>query len=224
MFTNITTKTIALGGISGLFMIGGAMGVEITKATLFEIRKSIASIEESKAANKAAEAQALDAINKLKAAIETATAMNNVGQLQANATIVAANQMSKAMRDAAIAQARGLVDSTTINAHPDNEMYDSITGPLFGEPNKKIAELNAKIVRLKHQQEQPSLIPFNHSAEIARLEEEKAILQETSAKNIGDAINMVMNATDGIFAGMGSLYPSASNSRTPPQKIIVQER
>ena len=224
MFKNISPKAIALGGISAAVLGMVGIAVETTKAELFEIRNSIAAIQAARATAKAADASYLDAINKLKGTIETAAAMNNVGQLQANATIAAANRVAAATITAAETTKDGLITATTINMHPENEMYDNVTGPLFGQPIKKIAALNERINYLKWQaQRSPDANQQTaYMAQLAVLEEEKATVNQTGAQNFSDMISMVLGGVGQTLGGMAQLYPNAQTPRPAPRMILLE--
>lgn len=210
-----------------------AIGVETTKGLLFEIRKSLADIEAAKAANKAAEAQTLDAINRLKGTIETAKVLHDVGRLQANATIVAGNRAAQAVEVAAARAADGLKEATGIQAHPDNAMYDSVTGPMFGEPAKQIQNLNERIVRLKREAHRgvdsktrrvlSETERSERAAEAKVLDEELEMVKETSSKNVADAIGMFIGGGTGSSGGIfGSLFPSG-NEKPVPRRILEEK-
>jgi hypothetical protein len=214
VFKNLSLKQIAWATICFAVMGFFAMMVEYTKGALFEIRNSLAAVEAAKASNKAAEAATLDAMNKLKAALETASAMNNVGKLQANATIVAANQVAAAT-----------IKAAETSMHPDNEMYDSVTGPLIGEPSKKIAKLNEQIARLRQRAEHSSgdSRSAEYLAQAARLEEEKGIIEQTAAQNVGDMMNMIISGAGQGFGGMGKLLMGGGTAK-PTVRSSAQEQ
>jgi len=233
MFSTKTRNIIlALMSLCAAALI--AIAVETTKGMLFEIRKLVADMKTSEAHYKIGEAHYLDAINKLKAAIETASAMNNVGQLQANAAIVASTRAAQAAEASARTTADGLVRATEINMHPETEMFDNVTGPLFGAPAKQIQNLNEKIVRLKRDaargidsktrrtlsQEERA----ERTAEAEALEDELATVKETASKNVYDAIGMFVggNGSDGLFGGLGGLFPSG-NEKPVPRRILEEK-
>jgi hypothetical protein len=212
-----------------------AIAVETTKGVLFEIRKSIADLESSKAAHKAAEAdskaaeaQTLDAINRLKGTLETAAVMNNVGQLQAKAITDAAIYAAKAQRDAAQLNKEAVIVSTDIVSHPENAMYDSVTGPLFGDPASKISKLNDKIVRLKRESTRGidartlrTLSPeeiASRAAEAEALEEELVVIKEASSKNFNDTLSMFLGGTDGLMGMFGKPV-----EKPAPRRIIEEK-
>jgi hypothetical protein len=231
MLANFSPKGIAMAGITFLFAGGIAIVVETTKGELFEIRKSISTIEEAKASNKAAEAQYLDAMNKLKGVLETAAAMNNVGKLQADATVAASIRLAQATRDAAKTAGDSLIIATGVNSHPDNEMYDSMTGPLFGEPTKQMADLNRQIVQSKLEEERG--IDSKTGAQLSQvdlwaltrkrrtLEQQLEVLQSTTQKNWHDAMAMMLGSINEGLGGMGGLYPSG-NEPAPVRRIVKE--
>jgi len=212
MFNNVSPKAIALATISFAVVGGAGILVETTKGELFEIRKSLAAMEEAKASNKAAEASALDAVNKLKGTIETASAMNNVGRLTSIATIEAARQIANAQ-----------IISAQTNMYPDIATYDGLTGPLVAEPSKKIAKLNEQINRLKHQalRSTGDRELADYTAKIGELEEEKEIVGQTASQNVGDLMNVMMGGVFQMFSGMGK--PSANaQTATPTARSVAQ--
>ena len=178
----------------------------------------------AKASNKAAEAANLDAINKLAGAIATSGAMNHVGDVTAKANVDAAERIAAATMRAADINREALVRSTSISMHPDNEMYDSVTGPLFGEPTKKIALLNEQIRRLIKQAERATgdKQRFEYMEQIAHLEDEKEIVQQTASQNVGDMMKLMMG---GVFQSLGGMGKPSANAQTekPKARGIAQQ-
>ncbi len=234
MLTKFTPKAIVLGIISGLILIFGAMGVEITRAQLFDIRNSIAKLQEAaalmltaKANQTSADAEMADTVNKLTGVLETAAATKEVGRLQAAAMI----QMANATSEAAKTAAKGLVEATKINMHPENEMYDSVTGPLFGEPSKRMAEINAELISLGWSVDK-GIDPttgrtlgveerLNAWGKQQRLQRELEIVEATGKKNWQDVTRMGFEALTGSFGAIGGLYPSG-NEPVPVRRIIQE--
>lgn len=207
MYSTFTPKTIAMGTISGLLVVGASMAVEITRAQLYEIRKSIAALEHSAAGHEAAQAQKLDAENKLTGTQMTAEVMKIVGQLQSNAMVIAANYARQGAEAAAKTQGESVVQAQSISSFADNELYRSFTGPMFGEPVKRVDRLNTQIVRLQRElaggvdrktgavlssRERESRIAL-----VQALEEELETVKETSAKNFNDTIGVILGTVSG---------------------------
>ncbi len=224
MFNNVSPKAIALGGITfaALGVIG--IGVETTKGILFEIQNAraattaaLASMETSKAEMEkaraervAADASRLDAENKLLAAIESRHGAEG-----------AAFSMAQGQRDAAQTTGLALVKATEIDRHVDNALYDSFAGPIFAEPSKTINALNRQIVRLKREAEtgidmksRRFLSETDKADRLAQariLEEEVITEGDTTAKNMGDMLNVMMKGVSGMMGGIGGPQPTGGS-------------
>jgi hypothetical protein len=229
MFKSVSPKAIALGGITfaGLGVIG--IGVETTKAVLFEIQNaraattaalanieiSKAEMEKARAERASADASRLDAENKLLAAVEAR-----------NGALGAAQFMAGSERYAADRNSDSLVHATEIDRFVDNEMYSKFTEPLL-EPFTKISQHNSQMVRLQHEAEtgidsktRRFLTESEKADRLAQariLGEEVTIESKISGKNVGD----MFNAMFGGVAGMGGLFPTGNEPKTT--RRIVQE-
>lgn len=228
MFKNVSPKAIALGGITfaGLGLIG--ISVEITRGQLFETRKAMAAmtaalaeVDRSKAEMEKAIAEKLAAQNSLLSAIEAR-----------NGAMMAAQFMAQGQRDAAVTTGNSLVSATEIDRHVDNAMYDSFAGPIFAEPSKAINSLNRQIVRLKHEAETgidakarrflTETEKADRMAQAKILEEEVTIESETSAKNMGDMLNVLMKGASTMIGSFGGAFPTG---REPAAvRRIIDER
>lgn len=233
MLTNISSKALALGGITVL--IAGAIAIvnTISQGYLFEIKKATAALEEAKASHESAKAQLVDAENKLKGTENTAVATVTAAQLEATATKIAAQHNAQAIVAAAERQAQGLIRATEESVHAENTMFDDLTGPMLTGPAKRMAEINEEIVRLQHEVQtgiNSQTRQFLSPAEIAertsrrlRHEEELAMLKETTSKNWSDAFGMMTQFTNGMIADLGGLYSAPAGS-APSARRIVSER
>ncbi len=236
MINNISSKALAGTGIMILVGVGGAIGTEVTKSYLHEIRSSIAELqaaqaetEKAKAADRAAGAGELSAINDLKSAQAAADALVRSAIAQANAT----KEVAYATQMAAAINAGALERSTTTAYLPENTMFQSVTGPMFADPAEKMAELNGEIVPLAREiasgvdskafRALSDLEIAQKTARKRKLDEELATLKETTSKNWSDTINMVMGfASSPALGGMEKLYPSMTRSEEVLVPIPVQ--
>ena len=228
MTTTISSKAIALAGISVLIAGSIAIVNTIAQGSLFETKKAIAELEKAnaekekaKAELEMAKAQYLDAVNKLKGTENMAASAIAAASEQARAQMIAAQHMATAMIKAANLNAEGLVRATTESVRAENGMFDDVMKPMFAEPAKRLAVLNEQIVRLRRETESgldhKSRILLSASgvatktAERLALEEEKATLTETTSKNWSDSVGLMMGSMTQSLGGLEGLY---SGSRT----------
>ena len=195
----------------------------ISQGVLWEIPNSRANLKTSGAQEVAADAQQKDAANKLQAAIETARALIESARTQGNAIVEAAQATARGQIIAAQEQARGLRESAQATVYAETAGYTQLTKPFIGDPAEKIAGLNDRIAQLKRQSAQPGIIPYNNTAEIARLEEEKAILKETASMNFADTSDILLGGMNSLVGGVDRLYANSSKT-TPPRRMVELEK
>lgn len=236
MTTNISSKAIALAGISVLIAGSIAIVNTIAQGSLFETKKAIAELEKAnaekekaKAELEMAKAQYLDAVNKLKGTENMAGAAIAAAGEQSKAMIIASQHTATGMIHAANLNAEGLVRATTESVRAENGMFDDVTRPMFADPAKKVAALNEKIIRLRRETESgidQKTRRFLSASDVAAktadrlaLEEEKATLLETTRKNVSDSMEVVMGMMN---QSLGSLYPSGNV--IPADRRLKSER
>jgi len=227
MTTNISSKAIALAGISVLIAGSIAIVNTIAQGSLFETKKAIAELEKAnaekekaKADLEMAKAQYLDAVNKLKGTENMAGAAIAAAGEQSRAIVIGAQQTATAMIRAAQLNADGLVRATTESVRAENGMFDDVTKPMFADPARKVTALNDQIIRLRRETESgidSKTRRFLSASDVAAktadrlaLEEEKAILLETTTTNIADSVGVGRAMFGTMTQGLGSLYPSGN--------------
>ena len=144
MTANISSKAIALAGISVLIAGSIAVVTTIAQGYLFEIKKAMAEMEKARGAIEMARASNLDAVNKLKGTENAAGAVITAAKLDAGAIMAAAYRTAAATENASKQQADGLYRATEESVAAENGVFRSFTQPIFLDPAKRIAALNLK--------------------------------------------------------------------------------
>jgi hypothetical protein len=240
MTTTISSKAIALAGISVLIAGSIAIVNTIAQGSLFETKKAIAELEKAnaekekaKAELEMAQAQYLDAVNKLKGTENMAASAIAAASEQAKAQMIAAQLTATGLIKAANLNAEGLVRATTESVRAENGMFDDVLKPMFADPTKRVAVLNDQIVRLRRETESG----INHksrlmlsasdvatkTAERLFLEEEKAALTEITRKNWSDSVGLVMGSMTDSLGGLEGLYPGSRTTTVPVRRFASLE-
>ncbi len=240
MTTTISSKAIALAGISVLIAGSIAIVNTIAQGSLFETKKAIAELEKAnaekekaKAELEMAKAQYLDAVNKLKGTENMAASAIAAASEQAKAQMIAAQHTATGLIKAANLNAEAMVASTQVMMRPENGMFDDVTKPMFAEPAKKLAVLNEQIVRLRRETESgidhksrrmlSASDVATKTAERLFLEEEKATLTETTSKNWSDSVGMMMGSMTQSLGGLEGLYPGSRSTTVPVRRFAALE-
>jgi len=179
----------------------------------------------------AANAQATDAANKLLAAIEAAKAVTEAGRLQADSNIKASQNIANATMEAAKRQAEEFYHAAHETVRAENSQYDQITKPLFSDPAEKMDALNREIVRTTRELRNGRNATTGQALSVSEIadrqqklavrEEELETVKQTTNKNWKDAMEMLMGTTNGLFGGLGDLYPTGNEAK--PVRRIIQE-
>ena len=224
MTANISTKAIALAGISVTIAGGIAVVKTVSEAYLYQIKGATAEMEKARAAQ-------LDAANKLKGTENAAAAVIAAAVEQAKANVAASNALAGATRDAAIANARGMVEAMGVGTYVDNTTFDGLTKPFLVEPMAEISRLNTRVGHLRSESETGvdrktrRILSANERADrMAQamiLQEDIKTIQETSTKNISDVSTMLMGGINRGMGDLGKLYPSGKE--LPPVQMIFEE-
>jgi hypothetical protein len=236
MIAKTNAKAFAWAGIA---LLGGglvAIGTTVTEAVTSRINEGHAAVEtaraetekakaereKAEAAKAAAEAAKLAAENELKSAERSADAVLKAAIAVSNGTQIAAQET-----------ANGLRDSTHEAYHADNAQFDQVTAPLFTQPTERMAQLNAEIVRLKHEAQAGRDIgtkivrlPSGRFEEVSILAEREAeleMLKQATTKNWSDLMGMVTGAIGGSLGDVSKLYPTG-NEPAPARRFIVPEQ
>jgi hypothetical protein len=215
MTTTISSKAMALAGISVL--VAGTIAVvdTVAKGYLFEIKKATAELEK-------AQAEMAQAKATVSASEQVANGTLGAAQAQANATVAAASRTASAMVESAARAAKGQVESARLSSYTDNNTYDHLTGPMIADPVSKISQLNDQIVRLDIEmkngmdlktQKPLSTDDLTERANLKKmLEGEVDMAKKSASKTLSDSLSLAMDGMKGLMPGLMDSARSASRS------------
>lgn len=228
MTTTISSKAIALAGISVLVAGSVAVVGKVGEGYMWQIKMATAELQKS-------EAEMAQAKATFAAAQQIATASIAAAKEQAHATEKAARDNMNGMIVSSINQANGQYRSARESAHADNATYDGITGPMIADPLTKISTLNDQIIRVGLQIESGIDLKTGAamserqlaklSAQKQQLEEERAITKFSASKNMSDALEVALGGMSGLLPQL--MKPASStNTRAdaaPPTESVARQ-